>query len=128
MTAIYLVRVPVVDPASPLTGNMATSARQVVIPSQTLGKEAYEIYSQFVYEDNYDENILANVIDQFEQYCNPRQNILHEWYSFWNFSQGDGETVDTFMKRLKTQDAKCEFSDLQKKILLCRLLFELSSE
>ena len=42
-------------------------------------------------------------------------------------SQGEGESVDTFLKRLRTQAAKCEFGDVQERMLLCRLVFNLAS-
>ena len=68
------------------------------------------------------------MIAQFERYCNPRRNVIYEWYVFWNLSQGEGEPVDTFMKRLKTQASKCEFGELQERMLLCRLIFGVSSD
>ena len=69
---------PGVDRNNPPAGNAAISARQVAILLHTAGEEAYEIYSQFEYEDGHDENTLADVIDQFERYCNPRRNIFYE--------------------------------------------------
>ena len=62
LRAINLVQEPVVDRNNPPAGNAAISARQVAILLHTAGEEAYEIYSQFEYEDGHDENTLADVI------------------------------------------------------------------
>ena len=62
LKAINLVQEPVVDADNPPAGNAAISARQVAILLHTAGEEAYEIYSQFEYEDGHDKNTLEDVL------------------------------------------------------------------
>lgn len=128
LTAINLIQAPVVDADNPPAGNAAVSRRQIAVLLHTAGEEASEIASQFEYGDEEDANSLVDVLAKFDTYCNPRRNILYESFVFWTLSQKEGELVDTFSKRLKTQAAKCEFGALRERMLLCRLVFGLISD
>ena len=127
LLAINLVLAPVPDAANPPAGNAAISKRQVAILLHAAGEEAYEIYSQFEFADDAHNDDIGDVLTAFETYCNPRRNLNYECFVFWSISQSDGESVDSFLKRLKTQANKCEFGDLKDRMLLCRLLFGLKS-
>lgn len=122
----YLLAINLVLAADGGPGNAAISKRQVAILLHTAGEEADEICSQFEYAENESADVLADVLAKFEAYCNPRQNILYEWYVFWSLCQGDGEPIDVFLKRLKTQALKCEFGDQKDRMMLCRIVFGLS--
>lgn len=106
--------------------NAAIFRRQVAILFLTAGEEADEIYSQIEFTEDQTAHKLSDVVDKFETHCNPRQNILYEWFIFWSLSQGAGEPVDVFLKRLKTQAVKCEIGDLKERMMLFRILFGLS--
>ena len=107
-------------------GNAAIHRRQLVVLLHTVGEEAYEIYSQFEYENEGEELDYTIVLGKFEAYCNPRRNVLYEWFVFWNMKQIDGEGIDVFVRRLKTQAGVCEFGDLRERMLLFRVVFGLS--
>lgn len=128
LRAVDIVREPVEDGEAPPAGNAAIMRRQLAIFLHTAGEEAYEIYSQFDFENEDDRDDLDIVIDHFETYCNPRRNILYEWYVFWSMIQKEGEPIDSFVKRLKTQATKCEFGNLRDRMLLCRIVFGISSD
>ena len=115
-------RVSGVEPAE----NATIGRRQVAVLLNLAGEEANEIFSQFEFETGKSNDKLADVLEKFEAYCNPRRNILYEWYVYWSLTQAEGEPIDTFLKRLKTQATKCEFGDMKERMLLCRIVFGLS--
>ena len=123
LLAINLVVAPVPEGGQVPAGNPAILRRQLAILLHTTGEEAYEVYSQFEYGPGENANDFATVIEKFEAYCNPRQNILYEWFLFWNLKQGEGENVDSYVKRLRTQAGLCEFGELRDRMLLFRLVF-----
>ncbi|XP_067949748.1 uncharacterized protein [Watersipora subatra] len=125
--AVNLVLAPAVGtpPVEPVE-NIAIVKRQVAVLLHCAGEEADEIFSQFEFQGGKSADVLDDVLEKFEAYCNPRKNILYEWFVFWSLSQSDGEPIDLFVKRLKTQAAKCKFDQLKDRMLLCRIVFGLS--
>ena len=55
-----------------------------------------------------DEKKLSKALEQFEQYCNPRKNVVFERHQFWQITQKDTETVDQFVTHLKNKVKSCE--------------------
>jgi hypothetical protein len=108
--------------------NAGISRRQIALFLHIAGDEANEIFTQLEFTDGKSKEKLVDVLDVFEAYCNPRKNELYEWYVFWSMSQSQGEPIDAYLKRLKTQAARCEFAnEIKSKMLLCRVVFGLSS-
>ena len=111
-------------------GNTAVWARQIAILRHCIGEDAVEILDQFVFdadaEPAEDDGRLPDVLTKFEGYFNPKRNRLYEWYSFWSLTQSSGEPIDMFVKRLRTQAAKCEFGDMKDMMMLCRCAFGIS--
>jgi len=126
LLAVNLVVLPKAVDGSDPPENVAISKRQVAIMLHCAGEEAYEIFSQFEFADGKSADNLEDVLAKFETHCNPRKNILYETFLFWSLSQFDGEPIDLLVKRLKTQAAKCEFGQMQERMLLCRVIFGLS--
>lgn len=50
------------------------------------------------------------------------------WFVFWSLKQTDGEPIDNFMKRPRTQAKKCQFIELLEIMLLCRVMFDISNK
>ena len=90
--------------------------RQIAILRHCIGEEAVEILDQFKFDGTADPaedgNRLPDVLQKFDSYFNPRRNLLYEWYVFMSMTKSDGELIDMFVKRLKTQANKCEFAGL----------------
>lgn len=123
LIAINLIAGPADEDGNFPAGNTAIWQRQVAILLHTAGEEAAEIYDQFEFTAGQDKNRLPDVLEKYEGYCNPRRNLLYEWYVFMSMTQNEGESIDMFVKRLKTQAAKCEFGDKKEMMMLCRLVF-----
>ena len=123
LTAINLVAEPADENGVFPAGNTVIWRRQVAILLHTAGDEAYEIYSQFEFAEDEDENKLPDVLQKFEEHCNPRKSQLYEWFVFWSMNQSEDEPIDMYLKRLKTQASKCDFGDQKDMMLLCRVVF-----
>ena len=95
-----------------------TEARKVAILLNVVGEEALEVYNTFKVK----EVTLENVLKEFENYCNPKKNILYSRYVFYARTQNEGETIQSFVTELKTLVKNCEFKDdeemLRDKIVL----------
>lgn len=128
LLAINICLLPNEDDGSVPAANASINKRQVALLLHCAGEEAYEIFSQFEYEGGESADKLDDVVAKFEAYCNPRKHILYETFVFWSMVQSDGESIDLFVKRLKTQAAKCEFGVLLQRMLLCRVIFGLKTD
>lgn len=132
LMAINLVAEPAdADGAFPAANN-AIWRRQVAILRHCIGEDAVEVLDQFEFDDNAvppeNRDCLPHVLAKFETYFNPRRNLLYEWYVFWSLAQSSGEPIDMFVKRLKTQAAKCEFGDNRDMMILCRCVFGITNQ
>ena len=101
--------------------------RQIAILRHCIGEDAVEVLDQFEFDDEEDQDRLPDVLQKFDEYFNPRRNALFEWFVFWSLTQAEGEPIDMFVKRLKTQAAMCEFGDLRDMMILCRCVFGISN-
>ena len=72
------------------------------------GEDAIEVFNTFQFAKD-DEKKLNKVLEQFEQYCNPRKNVVFERHQFWQITQKDSETVDQLVTRLKNKVKSCEY-------------------
>ena len=75
------------------------------------GGDAIEVFNTFEFSEG-DEKKLERVIERFEQYCNPRENVVFERYQFWKIDQEESEMVDQFVTRLKNKVKSCEYTSV----------------
>lgn len=54
--------------------------------------DTIEVFNTFQFPDGNEK--VHKVLEQFEQYCMPRKNIVFERHQFWQIPQKDSETVD----------------------------------
>lgn len=127
LTAINLVARPLDGNGDWPAGNNAIWLRQIAILRHCVGEDVVEILDQFEFDgtanpaENKDR--LPDVLAKFEGYFNPRRNLLYEWFVFMSMTQSDGELIDMFVKRLKTQANKCEFETKRDMMILVRCVF-----
>ncbi|KAJ3640340.1 hypothetical protein Zmor_003645 [Zophobas morio] len=95
--------------------------RQVAILLNLIGPEAVELHETFKYGKG-DEKKIEKVLQAFEEYCNPKKNILHARFLFYNRKQREGKPFDTFLTDCKTLVQACDFKNadelLRDKIVL----------
>ena len=59
---------------------------------------------------NKGKKVLNKVLEQFEQYYNPRKNVVFERHQFWQITQKDSENVGQFVTHLKNKVKSCDYS------------------
>lgn len=64
---------------------------QIAILRHCIGEDTVEILDQFAFTVDEDENRLPYVLRKFDEYFNPRQNVLSEWYVFWSLTQVEND-------------------------------------
>ena len=65
------------------------------------GKEAHKIYETFHWAEEGDAMKFDKVMKAFNKYCTPHRNILYKHHKFWSLKQAEGETIHTYVTRLK---------------------------
>jgi len=54
---------------------------------------------------------FETVVQEFNQYCEPRKNIIFQRYKFGCCIQQEGQSFDDFLTALKTLVATCEYKE-----------------
>ena len=100
-------------------------AVQVATLLAVIDEEAREDFSTFSYwEADGDDAKIVPVIDKFEQYCLPRENVPFERYCFNRRTQKPGETYDQYRTALMKIPENCDFDTItSREILRDRLVF-----
>ena len=108
------------------------SEKDDAIKSSTLltiiGSEALEIYNTFTWATDGDNVKVAEILNQFEQYCNPRKNVPFERHLFNNRKQGSTETIDAYVTELRILSSSCEFGELRDSLIRDRIVCGVNSE
>ena len=74
-----------------------------------IGDEGLEVYNTLTITPRNDDagNAIpintVDILNAFEQYCNPRKNVVYERYKFFNIKQEEGQLIDDFITQLKLQ-------------------------
>ena len=82
-----------------------------------IGPQGREIYNTFTFsqeEENFDYNAI---VQKFENFCIPRQNITLLRYKFLTYKQKEGQSFDKFMTQLKRLSSDCEFGELKNSLI-----------
>ena len=95
---------------------------QVAILLNCAGLEAQEVHEQFelTEEEAKDLNV---VLKKFETYCHPRKNTVYERYRFWCRNQKGEESIDKWVKDLRTMSTNCEFGDQENSLIRDKIVF-----
>jgi len=55
--------------------------------------------------------IYELVVKWFNEYCQPKKNIIFQRFKFGGCIQKEGQSVDEFVTELKTLASQCEFKE-----------------
>ena len=92
-----------------------------------MGEEAQEVYMTFTLTDPADTETIDPVLKQFQEYCEPKKNMLCERYYFNQRQLHPGEMYDQYKTALKKIAEDCAFSSITPdEILRDRLVFEIT--
>ncbi|XP_055923520.1 uncharacterized protein K02A2.6-like [Eupeodes corollae] len=85
------------------------------------GTEAIELFHTFELSSD-EQKKIEKVKAKFEEYCNPRTNVVYERYRFYMRNQKEGEPFDHFLKEISTLVESCSFGDEKKSMLRDRIV------
>jgi len=83
-------------------------AVQLFMLLSVIGDEGLRLYNTWSFDEE-EQNKLAPVLNKFEQYCQPKKNVLYERFQFWRSTQQPGEGIDVFVTTLRQKAKTCEF-------------------
>ncbi|GFO18966.1 polyprotein [Plakobranchus ocellatus] len=89
-----------------------------------ISTEGREIFNTF----NLDEQKLQNLIDAFDNYCKPKENITAERYKFNSRNQTRTETFDQYVTDLKYLAKNCKFRNLQDELIRDKIVCGIANE
>ncbi|GFX95940.1 uncharacterized protein TNCV_2085201 [Trichonephila clavipes] len=68
---------------------------------------------------------FSEVLQKFEEYGSPRQNVVSERYKFFSCVQLEGQTIETYVTQLKTLVSTCEFAEQENGLIRDRIVLEI---
>ena len=87
-----------------------------------IGNQGREIYETLPFERVPSERTLEDVIDAFEQHCNPKKNETVERYKFFTRVQEATEPLEKFIVDLKILASTCSFGTLKDSLIRDRII------
>ena len=105
-----------------------TENKQLAMLLTALGPAARkEVYRPFAWTVPADARKIDTVLEKFDQFCQPRENIPFERYKFNVRQQEPSELFEKYLFVLRQMSGRCNFKNLTKDdILRDRLLFGIS--
>ncbi|KAI5107408.1 hypothetical protein C0J45_3046 [Silurus meridionalis] len=85
------------------------------------GEEALEVYNTFTFDDADDPNKLDIIMEKFEDYCNPKENITYERYKLFTCVQAE-MSISQYVTELKLRAKSRESGQLQKSLIRDRVV------
>lgn len=100
--------------------NETSEERKIALLLNLIGEEALIVYNT-IRDDDKDKK-LQDVLDRFKDYCNPKKNILHSRFLFYERKQKEGEDFASFFTQVKVLIQDCEFTNVDE-MLRDKLVF-----
>ncbi|XP_062567680.1 uncharacterized protein K02A2.6-like [Saccostrea cucullata] len=92
-----------------------TNAYQVATFVTCIGPEGLEVYNGLPFKDENEKNDPATILKLMEEYCVGKTNTIYERYVFNNKHQETGETIDSYVTKLRKLSLTCEFGQAAEK-------------
>ncbi|GFT75849.1 transposon Tf2-9 polyprotein [Nephila pilipes] len=84
---------------------------KIAIMLNLLGSKKTEMFNSFKFEWPESKANYSEVLQKFEDYCSPRQNVVHERYAFFSCVQLEGQKIDSYVTHRKTLASTFEIAD-----------------
>ena len=81
-----------------------------------MGSEAEHIFKSFKWRQADDAKDYTKVVGKFDGYFVPKKNIIHERARFHMRNQGQGESVEAFVRTIHEVAEHCKFKDKSEQI------------
>ncbi|UYV84166.1 K02A2.6-like [Cordylochernes scorpioides] len=95
---------------------------KVAILLNFIGEEDLEVFNTFHLKEDEAENFDL-VINKFDDFCEPKKNVIFERFKFFSATQKDGESIDSFITELKGLSTSCEFESQKDSLIRDRIVY-----
>jgi len=95
----------------------ATNEKRVATLLSIVGKEALELYNTFQWENESDAYKIDKVIEKFQDYFNPKKNVVYDRFILNKRKQRADETIDQYVTQLRLLADSCEYANLKESII-----------
>ena len=62
-----------------------------------IGEEAVKAFDTFAWSEGQSENNITDVLAKFDEYCEPRTQVMYERYRFNNRKQEQDESISAYV-------------------------------
>ena len=76
----------------------------------------------FVYAEGEDKASYATLLNKFQEYCDPKSNVVFERHMFFEQYQESAQTIDSYVSELRNLASTCDFGDLNDGLILTQLI------
>ena len=94
----------------------------------SMGKEAENVFKSFVFDNEDDKENYEVVMQKLEEHFIPRRNVIYECVRFHQRRQGEGETVEAFVRGLYELSEHCNFGELKDEYIRDRVVIGLKDK
>lgn len=106
----------------------ASSAVQAATLRSLMGPECRHVYKHNLQLTEAERNDVKKVLDKLGEYFHQSKNVIYECYVFGCCKQEDGESIDTFVTRLREKAATCDYGALRDELIRDKLVLGIANE
>ena len=77
-----------------------------------IGKDARKAFDAFEWGETGDDSKIDDVLANFDEYCEPRTQVIYERYRFNNSNQEPGESIASYLTELWTITKNCQHESI----------------
>ena len=77
-----------------------------------IGEEAVKAFDTFAWSEGQSENNITDVLAKFDEYCEPRTQVIYERYRFNNRKQEQGEGISAYVTELQVIAKNCALEEI----------------
>ena len=77
-----------------------------------IGKDATKAFDGFELGETQDDSKTEDVLAKFDEYCEPRTQVIYERYRFNNRNQEPGESIASYLTELRTIAKNCQHESI----------------
>ena len=77
-----------------------------------IGEDAVRAFDTFVWSEGQKEDSINDVLTKFDEYCEPRTQVIYECYRFNNRKQETAESISAYVTELRVIAKNCAHDEI----------------
>ena len=77
-----------------------------------IGEEAIKAFDMFAWGEGQSKNKITDILAKFDKYCEPRTQVIYEWYCFNNHKQEPGKGIRAYVTELRVIAKNCAHDEI----------------